>query len=55
MSEPEILLPSEACKCGKNKAQASHSCPYAEEIGDDDDPDYCTCCEECEIECCYAI
>ncbi len=39
------------CKCGINPATPPHSCPYAEEIGDDLDPEYCICCHECETEC----
>lgn len=43
------------CKCGKNPAVDPHACPYAEEIGDNDDPEYCTCCDECIHECCMDI
>ena len=28
-----------------------HSCPYQREINDDDNPEYCDCCEECTQEC----
>lgn len=39
------------CHCGKNPASDPHSCPYAYEIGDDDNPEYCTCCSDCESNC----
>lgn len=28
-----------------------HSCPYQEEINENDDPAHCTCCSECEYQC----
>ena len=28
-----------------------HPCPYAEEINDDHDQEYCTCCPVCEQHC----
>jgi hypothetical protein len=42
-------------RCGKNPAQELHSCPYAEEINDEHDPEYCDCCEECTQECAWDI
>ncbi len=42
---------SNLCSCGQHPATEPHSCPFAEEIQDDDDPEYCTCCEACEREC----
>jgi len=42
------------CMCGK-EGEPPHPCPYAEEIGGNDDPEYCTCCGECEHECCMDI
>jgi hypothetical protein len=38
-------------KCKKNPRQEPHSCPYRVEIDDDNDPEYCMCCKECEGEC----
>jgi hypothetical protein len=38
------------CKCG-NPAGDMHSCPYASDINDDDDPEYCNCCEDCTLQC----
>lgn len=41
------------CKCGKNPATDSHYCPYAKDVNDD--PEYCTCCDDCRYECCSGI
>ena len=43
------------CRCGKNPAAEPHSCPYAKEIAGDNDPEYCTCCDDCRHECCMDI
>lgn len=43
------------CRCDKNPQAEPHQCPYACEINDDCDDGYCTCCEECEYECCMNI
>ena len=40
----------EECKRGKR-----HSCPFAEEIREDGNPEYCTCCKSHEKECCEDI
>lgn len=37
--------------CGKNPSQAPHSCPYAEEVSGNDDPQYCNCCDDCIHQC----
>lgn len=42
-----------ACTCSTE--DEAHSCPFAEEIHDDDDPEYCTCCEHCTFECAMDI
>lgn len=39
----------------RNPGEEPHSCPYAEEINDDHDPEYCNCCEECQQECHWEI
>lgn len=39
------------CKCGKNPPDSRHSCPYAEEINDNKDPEYCSCCADCRQDC----
>lgn len=49
------MTEKEKCKCGKRDADDPHGCSYAQEIGDNDDPEYCTCCEDCAAECAYAI
>lgn len=35
----------------KNHAAKPHRCPYQCEINDDPDPEFCTCCDDCETEC----
>lgn len=42
-------------RCESNPKNEPHSCPYAEEIGGNDDPEYCTCCDDCRHECCMDI
>lgn len=42
-------------RCGKNPAKEPHACPYAQEINDSTDDEYCTCCDECRHECCMDI
>ncbi len=41
-------------RCQKNKASEPHTCPYAEEIGNDKETE-CTCCSECTRECAMDI
>lgn len=43
------------CRCEKNPAAAPHACPYAQEIGDSMDDEYCTCCDDCRHECAMDI
>ncbi len=38
-------------RCDKNPKKKYHSCPYAEEIGGNEDPEYCACCDDCRHEC----
>lgn len=38
------------CNC-LNEDGESHACPFAEEIHDNHDPEYCKCCERCTQEC----
>jgi hypothetical protein len=46
---------AEKCdRCGK-PSSGLHSCPYASEINDNDDPEYCNCCDDCTHECCMDI
>lgn len=33
-----------------NETDYLHACPFQSEINDDND-DYCSCCEECEASC----
>ena len=39
---------------GKNETAEPHTCPFAEEIGDDSET-LCTCCDECAYECAMDI
>jgi hypothetical protein len=48
----------EMCKCGKNPVAPAHPCPYDTEINGahpDDINHWCTCCPDCEEECCRDI
>lgn len=39
------------CSYCKNDGQVSHPCPFAEEIHDNYDPEFCNCCEACTHDC----
>jgi hypothetical protein len=51
MSDEQIVL---CDRCQQGEAQSPHTCPYAEEIADDRET-LCTCCQECETQCCQDI
>jgi hypothetical protein len=40
---------------GHEVTEGAHSCPYAMEICDDYNPEYCNCCDECESECAMEV
>jgi len=42
------------CKCGHNRKENEHTCPYAEEMNDDHES-LCNCCRECTHECAMDI
>lgn len=42
------------CRCGAD-SPGYHSCPYAEEICDNNDQEYCNCCSSCRYECAMDI
>ncbi len=44
----------EKCRCGK-EGNPLHSCPYASEIGGNDNEEYCNCCDECRHQCAMDI
>jgi len=44
---------SSSHNCGK-EATEDHTCPYAEEINDDNET-LCNCCEDCTQECVWDI
>ena len=50
MQEDQVVL----CRCTAFEACAPHTCPYAEEIAGDYET-LCTCCDECETQCCQDI
>ncbi len=50
-----LVEPLVMCHCGNNPAKEPHSCPYAEELAGNDDPEYCICCDDCMHECCMDI
>ena len=39
------------CKCAKNPSTEPHACPYAKDVNNNHDPEFCTCCAECEHQC----
>lgn len=47
-------LVDRTCTCDTDEVEP-HSCPFAEEIQFNDDPEYCTCCSTCEHECAMDI
>jgi hypothetical protein len=51
MQDDQVVLCS---RCQYNEAQSPHTCPYAAEIADDRET-LCTCCDECETQCCQDI
>ena len=39
-------------KCHNNPATKEyHMCPYAYDVGNNDDQQFCDCCDECVIQC----
>ena len=42
----------ELCRFGNNhKKNKWHSCPYAYDVNNDKDEEFCQCCDECEELC----
>jgi hypothetical protein len=49
-----IFSKKELCEsCNKNKAEALHTCPFAEEIHGN--TEQCNCCNDCQSQCCQDI
>ena len=46
-----LVAASSKCICGNNLAEKPHSCPYSAQINDDNNPEYCTCCQDCHQKC----
>lgn len=42
-------------RCENQQSPGRHSCPYAEEIGDNNDTNYCNCCNLCRQDCIWEI
>lgn len=42
-------------RCQKNPSSGLHRCPYASEINDNNDDEYCNCCDDCTHQCCMDI
>jgi len=38
------------CTCD-SRVQEHHSCPFAEDVHDSEDENYCNCCAECTHQC----
>lgn len=51
----EIMCNGIECDGATRPATEPHGCPYASEISDCHDDDYCTCCDECVQACCWEI
>ena len=47
--------PPQCQRCKRPVSGDRHACPYASEIGDDDNPEFCNCCDDCMTECCQEI
>lgn len=41
--------------CHKCQANDPHSCPFAEDVNDNNDPEFCRCCEACTHECAMGV
>lgn len=41
----------ERYRCNNPAERRKHSCPYQEEINNNNDPNYCNCCSDCRYEC----
>lgn len=55
-NEKDLLplpLPSAVHTCGKCGApsQGPHRCPWEADLYGNEDPEYCTCCDDCEQRC----
>lgn len=38
-------------KCETNEASDMHECPFEQDVNDDQNPEYCNCCEACTNAC----
>ena len=43
------VINDKECTC--NERYEPHPCPYQEDVWDNHDPEYCTCCPYCTDEC----
>ena len=54
----KAVLPVEKivmCDCGYSPITEPHSCLYEKEINGNDNPKFCTCCDDCIHDCCIKI
>jgi hypothetical protein len=54
VSQPKKTEEYKCDRCG-GPGNPPHSCPFQEEINDNFDKNYCTCCDECTHECAMDI
>lgn len=50
-AEKSEETPKDACRCGSEGSEESHSCPFASEIRGNSDEDFCNCCDYCTSQC----
>lgn len=52
MRKARLVREHELCsRCKQNPAEELHGCPYAEDVGNNHDQEYCDCCNKCRREC----
>jgi hypothetical protein len=54
LAEESVALLQPCEKCGR-AGGGLHGCPYAHEINDNQDAEYCNCCDACAHECAMGI
>ena len=51
-----MRMEKELCQnCHVNPASELHPCPFQEEVRDNNNPEFCNCCDECTRECLWGI
>lgn len=55
-AEQEEFITLQNCRCEKNPVtEYFHSCPFASDVENNDDPEHCNCCDECQEQCAMDI